>query len=129
MNSLFALILSLTPAAAPTQIQPWERCSQFEPLIRKVGLPVRKFSYIAWRESRCLPNVIGNNGANRPDFGLFQINGTWVTVTSKVCRAKYGDMKVLLKPECNAKVAAYLYANGGDHHWKGSTRAWRRGNV
>lgn len=128
MIAIAALVLAVSPIA-PAAPQPWERCPQWEPLIAAEGLPVRMFSFIAWRESRCLPKVIGENAPGvRPDYGLFQINGTWVTLTSQVCRAKYGNMKVLLKPSCNVKVAAFLYAHGGKYHWKGSSRAWDRAN-
>lgn len=126
MVALFALILTLAPAPvqAPAHPQPYERCPQWEDLIRKAGLPVRMFSYIAYRESRCQARVIGNPKSRRPDYGLMQINGSWVTVTSKVCRARYGDLKVLLSPTCNVAVAKYLWDRGGRNHWRNSSAGW-----
>ncbi len=121
ISFIAALLLSTAPA------KPIERCPQWEPLIRKAGLPVKMFSYIAYRESRCLPKVIGKNAPGVPsDYGLFQINGSWKTVTSQVCKTKYGDMKVLLSPTCNVRVARYLYDHGGTGHWKGSSGAYNR---
>lgn len=120
-----------------------KRCPKWEKLLKKYELPVKEFSYIMWRESRCQSKVIGWNyrsgtshrdcklapasiyrkchAVRSYDSGLLQINSSWVTVTSQVCRSKWGDMSVLLKPECNMAVARYLYDNGGMHHWKATS--------
>lgn len=102
-------------------------CKQWESLFAQYQLPVKVFSYIAWRESRCQANVIGWNfkpGVSKNDCetmttschalssydsGLLQINSTWKTVTSDVCNTVRGDMSVLTDPHCNVKVAKYLY--------------------
>lgn len=123
MTALFALILTLVPAA-PTHPAPHERCPEWENLIRKAGLPVRMFSYIAYRESRCQARVIGNPKSRRPDYGLLQINGSWKTVTARVCRSRYGDLQVLLSPTCNVAVAKYLWDRGGKNHWRNSSAGW-----
>ena len=105
-------------------------CPQFEELFKEYGLnPVKTFSYIAYRESRCRPKAVNakwdengnvtwtlnNNGSI--DRGLFQINSSWRTVTSNVCGSKAGDMDVLYDLDCNLKVAKYLLDNGGLSHW------------
>jgi hypothetical protein len=112
-------------------------------MLKKYQLPVKEFSYIMWRESRCIPKAIGWNyypgtshrdcklspakqykkckAVKSYDSGLLQINSSWKTVTSKVCKSKFGNMTVLLKPECNLKVARYLYKNGGLGHWRGTS--------
>lgn len=102
-------------------------CTQWESLFDAYQLPVKVFSYIAWRESRCQADVIGWNfkpGSSKTacdlvtpscdavssyDSGLLQINSTWKTVTSQVCNSHRGDMTVLKDPLCNVKVAKYLY--------------------
>lgn len=95
-------------------------CPNWEPLFKDHQLPSKLFSYIAWRESRCNPgavNAIWENGKivwtlnqdGSYDSGLLQINSTWKTVTSQVCKAQYGDLTVLTVPSCNVKVAKYLY--------------------
>ena len=107
-----------------------ERCPQFIDEFRKYGLePVDTFSFIAWRETRCNPDLINatfdSNGnpiktLNRDgsyDVGLLQINSTWKTVTHEVCGTPWGDMFALLKLDCNLKVAKYLLDNGGLGHW------------
>jgi hypothetical protein len=104
-------------------------CPKYEPLFEAYQLPVKLFSYIAWRESRCQPKAIGWNyraGMNHLsckevtpsckavksyDSGLLQINSSWRTLTSQICRSKLGDLTVLKQPECNVKVAHYLFAN------------------
>ena len=111
----------LAPEQMPKGIPKDEkkRCPQWEHKFRQHGLPVKTFSYIAWRESRCLIKA-HNTTLNRDkshDLGVVQINSSWKTVTSKVCKAPYGDMTVLFKIDCNLKVAKYLYDNGGLRHW------------
>lgn len=112
-----------------------KRCPQWEKALRMHDLPVREFSYIMWRESRCQPKVIGWNyksgtghwsckrapaniykkchAVKSYDSGLLQINSSWKTVTAQVCKSKWGDLTVLLTVDCNLKVASYLYTEGG----------------
>lgn len=120
-----------------------KRCAKYETLLRKYQLPVREFSTIMWRESRCQPKAIGWNyragkshrdcklspaatykrcrAVKSFDSGLLQINSSWVSVTASVCNAKRGDLSVLLLPDCNVRVAKYLYENGGMHHWRATS--------
>lgn len=120
-----------------------KRCPQWEKLLKKYGLPVRDFSYIMWRESRCMDKAIGWNyksgmshrncelapakiyrkckAVRSYDSGLLQINSSWVTVTAQVCKSKRGDMTVLLDPDCNLAVAKHLFNNGGMSHWKATS--------
>lgn len=114
-----------------------------EKALKKYGLPVKDFSYIMWRESRCKSGVIGWNyrsgmghwscktapadvyrkckAVRSYDSGLLQINSSWVTVTANVCGTKWGNMSALLDPGCNLAVARYLFDNGGMHHWKATS--------
>lgn len=119
-------------------------CPQYEKLLRKHGLPVKEFSSIMWRESRCQPKAIGWNykrgkshrdcrlspavtyrrcsAVSSYDSGLLQINSTWRTITARVCeRPARQIIKSLTNPECNLKVARYLYDNGGLGHWKATS--------
>jgi hypothetical protein len=111
------------------------RCPQYESLLAKYELPVAEFSRIMYRESRCTPKAIGWNyrrgmshndcklspaatyrrckAVKSFDSGLLQINSSWVSVTSQACKTKYGDLSVLLIPDCNLKVAKYLFKEGG----------------
>jgi hypothetical protein len=117
------------------------RCPQYEQLLREYKLPVKKFSFIMWRESKCVPQAIGWNyrsgmshrdckltpaksyrkckAVKSYDIGLLQINSSWRTVTQKICKTK--EMLKLQQVECNLKVASHLYRNGGDVHWLGSS--------
>jgi peptidoglycan hydrolase-like protein with peptidoglycan-binding domain len=102
------------------------RCPDFEAYFRDHGLvPVDVFSYIAWRESRCNPksiNAIWKNGKivwtlNKDgsyDSGLLQINSSWKTVTSQVCGVEFGNLKELLKLDCNLRVAKFLLKTTSD---------------
>ena len=107
-----------------------ETCPQYEDLFRQYGLkPVKVFSYIAWRESRCRPNAVnakwddqGNvtwtlNKDGSIDRGLLQVNSSWKTVTANACGSAFGDMEVLYDLDCNLRVAKYLLDNGGLGHW------------
>ena len=95
------------------------RCPQWVPLFRQYGLPAHIFSYIAWRESRCNPkstSVPRYNG--KPDVGLLQIQGSWITVTSTICKVPRDKVQDALRNvHCNLAVAKYLYDNGGLGHW------------
>lgn len=120
------------PTLRPSKTIPSDlekRCPQWHHKFREYGLPVTIFSYIAWRESRCRPNAINArfnkqgqvvwtlNRDGSIDRGLIQVNSTWKTVTSKVCKAPYGQMDVLFNVDCNLAVARYLLQNGGLGHW------------
>ena len=119
-------------------------CPRYESLLKKYGLPVKQFSYIMWRESKCQALAIGWNykkghgvsdcklavasvykncyAVSSYDTGLLQINSTWKSVVAKVCnRPARQIIKSLTKPECNIKVAGYLYKNGGIGHWKATS--------
>jgi hypothetical protein len=121
-----------------------KRCPQWEAQLKAHGLvPVKKFSYLMWRESRCQKKAIGWNyhkgmshknctlapakiykkcsAVRSYDSGLLQINSSWKTLTARVCKSKWGDMRPLLKAECNLKVAKALLDDGGFEHWKATS--------
>lgn len=109
-----------------------QRCPRWEPYFKEYGLPVKRFSYIAWRESRCRIKAVnakwdaqGNitwtlNKDGSFDSGLLQINSSWRTVTKNICG---GGIELLLTLDCNLRVAKYLYDNGGLGHWKATSGA------
>jgi hypothetical protein len=110
-------VIEILPAGVPNDKS--KRCPQWEPKFREYGLPVKAFSYIAWRESRCRIRAHNStlNKNKSHDLGVLQINDSWKTVTSQICKAPYGDMSVLFNVDCNLAVAKYLYDNGGLGHW------------
>jgi len=119
-------------------------CLKWEPLLAQHFPPkvVPVMSRIMYRESRCTPQAIGwnyhpgtthkdcklspaftykkCNAIKSYDIGLMQINSSWVTVTRALCK-KQDTMKALLTPQCNVKVAQYLYRNGGLGHWRATS--------
>lgn len=118
------------PTTVPAPIEGDRSCPTFEPLFREYGLkPVKTFSYIAWRESRCRPDAVnarwdaqGNmvwslNKNGSYDSGLLQINSSWKTVTRNICG---GNIDLLTDVDCNLRVAKYLLDNGGLGHWRAS---------
>lgn len=156
-KKLFVVLLSCGLLIAPTaqakednqRVPRWviemyesgHRCPKIENDLRALNLPVKAFSYLAWRESRCRAQVIGWNyhrGFSRAncqrtnnvdaykrcsavdsyDSGLLQVNSSWVTVTANVCKSKWGDMSVLRRKKCNLRVAKHLFNNGGFIHWR-----------
>jgi hypothetical protein len=121
-----------------------KRCPKWEKKLKQHGLvPVKKFSAIMWRESRCKVKVIGWNyhkgmshrdcrlapasiyrkcpAVRSYDSGLLQVNSSWKTVTAMVCGTKYGDMTPLLTVDCNMKVSKFLLDNGGFAHWSATS--------
>ena len=117
--SLIAISL-VTVVPAPVSATETKSCPQYENALRRHGLPVKHFSYIMWRESRCNPKAVSSkNGDGSYDYGGLQVNSTWRTVTARVCSRPYNQVKKsLLKWECNLKVSRYLYDNGGLAHWR-----------
>ena len=109
----------------PTTRKNDKSCPQFEDKFREYGLPIKAFSFIAYRESRCNPkaiNAIWENGKivwtlnknGSYDSGLLQINSSWKTLTKDICGT---SLEGLLGLDCNLSVAKYLYENGGLRHW------------
>lgn len=94
--------------------------------MQKYGLPVKDFSYIAYRESGCRIKAInarfdkhGNvtwtlNKNGSIDRGLFQINSVHKDTVRKLCK---GDLDTLLHLDCNMTVAKYLYDRYGLTPW------------
>jgi hypothetical protein len=117
--SLIAITLVI-PAPAQAKTEPIKSCPQYEPALRRYGLPVKTFTYIMWRESRCNPKAVSSkNGDGSYDYGGLQVNSTWRTVTARVCSRPYNEVKKsLLKLDCNLRVSKYLYENGGLGHWR-----------
>ena len=119
------------PTVKTVPADPEKRCRKLEPMLDQYGLhPVEVFSYIAWRESGCRPNAVnakwdeaGNvtwtlNKNGSIDRGLLQINSSWVTVVSDICKTPKGQMEVLFDLDCNLRVARYLLGDGsGLSNW------------
>ena len=116
--SLFALPVGSAQAQSKS-------CPKWEPAIKAAGLPVKEFSYIAWRESRCrikAINAIWENGKivwtlnknGTYDSGLLQINSGHRELVKKVCK---GDLPLLLTLPCNLSVAKQLYDAHGLSPW------------
>jgi hypothetical protein len=108
------LVVEVTPPGVPKD--PTQRCPQWEAKFREHGLPVKAFSYISWRESRCSVSAWNRtlNKNKTHDLGLLQVNSSWRTVTRNICGT---DITGLFNVDCNLSVAKYLYDNGGLGHW------------
>jgi len=136
--------LSGKVSSQSVRISEVKSCPQWEPQLKAHGLvPVKKFSYIMWRESRCQEGVIGWNyktglsyrnckkapaniykrcyAVRSYDSGLLQINSSWKSLTARVCGSKFGDLAPLLTSECNLKVAKALLDDGGMGHWSATS--------
>lgn len=138
-----ALVTFLPTPTASAQSTPRGSCPELKPLIKEMGLPPI-FLQIAFRESRCQSKAVGWNyrrGSSAGkcesapfrqylrscrrhiqsfDSGLWQINSTWFSITKAIC-GKTPQDGALLNSRCNARVAKYLYENGGLGHWKASS--------
>lgn len=94
-------------------------CPRYENMFRKYGLPVKVFSYIAYRESKCNPGAVNakfKNGkliwtlnSNRTyDSGLLQINSSWFGTLKRETGYTSND---LFKAEVNAMFASWILNN------------------
>lgn len=142
---LLALAIAATfTVSNPAQAQQEKpQCPKYHQLMRKHGLPPRHFSYIAWRESRCIPKAVnwnmrktmthrdckdsGKYHARRKcvavkswDTGLLQINSFWDPWVKRICGAS-ARSRILMNPSCNVRVAAAIYAEYGLEPWKGNS--------
>lgn len=82
-------------------------CPQYEGLFEKYALPPKVFSYIAWRESRCIPTALNTtlNADGTRDSGLLQINSSWHNVVKQEIHHAYSEMS---KPEVNVMFASWI---------------------
>lgn len=121
--STTVLITLSNPSVSHAEAPKPKSCPKYEALLRKHGLPVKEFTYIMWRESRCNPKAVSSqNRDGSYDYGSLQVNSTWRTVTARVCNRPYNQVKKsLLNLNCNLKVSKYLYDHGGLGHWKVSS--------
>jgi hypothetical protein len=128
MRRTFLLaIFAISLLAYPSPVDAAGSCPQYEAdLARyfpKKVVPV--LSRIAYRESRCTPKVISavRKSTGHPDVGLLQINGSWRTVTYRICRLRPTEshIKALTRLDCHLRVARYLYDNGGLGHWRATS--------
>lgn len=115
------LMLFPSPASAESK-----SCPKWEPAIKAAGLPVKEFSYIAWRESRCRIKAINAtwnekgemtyhlNRNKSWDSGLLQVNSGHRELVKRVCG---GDLPLLLTLDCNLAVAKHLYDAHGLSPW------------
>ena len=120
------LAIAISFFAIPTQASAATgSCPQWEPAIKAAGLPVKEFSYIAWRESRCrikAINAIWKNGKivwtlnknGSYDSGLMQINSGHRELVKRLCG---GSLPLLLTLDCNLSVAKHLYDAHGLSPW------------
>ncbi len=123
MRRLIATVLlaSSIAFASPAEAHHTGRCPQWERLFARHGLPVDTFSYLAWRESRCIPGLISSTN----DYGLLQLNAiTWRDMaqrphlwgdTARRCKAPWPS--AALKTSRNVCVAAQLYRISGTSPW------------
>jgi hypothetical protein len=122
------LAIAITFFAIPSQASAaTNSCPKWEPAIKAAGLPVKEFSYIAWRESRCrikAINAIWNekgemiyhlNKNKSYDSGLLQINSGHREMVHRVCG---GNLKLLLTLDCNLAAAKHLYDAHGLSPWR-----------
>jgi hypothetical protein len=131
------------PSVSPASTSSPKTCPELRSLINEVGLPPI-FLKIAYRESRCQRKAVGwnyrqgagpNNCRKAPfsdylrscrryiksfDSGYWQVNSTWYSVTRSIC-GKTPQQGALFDAKCNARVAKYLYENGGLTHWKATS--------
>ena len=121
------LAIAITFFAIPSQASAaTNSCPKWEPAIKAAGLPVKEFSFIAWRESRCRVkaiNAIWNekgemiyhlNKNKSYDSGLLQINSGHREMVKRVCG---GNLKLLLTLDCNLAAAKHLYDAHGLSPW------------
>lgn len=121
MRLLAAVLAAVLPMCGPTDQSTERRCRQWEPLLEahNPGWDVSRMSRIAWRESRCQPEV----RSRTRDTGLLQIND----VNHRFLSERFGQpvtVELLKNPMSNVAAAAELFkfwrraAGDGYQPWK-----------
>ena len=119
--ALFTVLIPPVQASAGPQ---W-KCPELHSMFRKHGLPVPVFDRLAWRESRCVVDIVSKpNGDGSVDIGALQINSSWRTLTARTCNRPFRQVvKSLRVLSCNLKVAAVLWDGGkGASNWRVSSQ-------
>ena len=101
-GALFASSVSAWAAKPSAEV---EACLQAA--AAKHGLSYVLLRSIAEQESNFNPNAVGGNTNGSQDFGLMQINSTWLPMLSKHGVTKQG----LFNPCTNADVGAWILAD------------------
>jgi uncharacterized protein YjhX (UPF0386 family) len=141
-----ALALTVAPIAVVSPVEaskPW-LCPKYTEQIKQTfkRKDWRTMDAIMWRESKCVTRAVGWNyrkpqthknctlapfeqyrrckAVKSWDVGLFQINSSWNTITTRLC-GKNTRSTILMQPDCNFRVAKWLYQNGGLAHWQGNS--------
>ena len=142
-----AVALTLAPIAVVSPVEaskPW-LCPKYTAEIKKTfqRKDWRTMDRIMHRESKCLNRAVGWNhyagmshrdcgdsgrfhqrkrckAVRSWDVGLFQVNSSWYTITTQLC-GKNTRSEILMKSDCNFRVAKWLYQNGGLAHWQGQS--------
>jgi soluble lytic murein transglycosylase-like protein len=89
---------------------PAKHCIQYAEAAIKAGFPVYEVNvvtYVAWKESRCIPDVANLKDKNGGSFGLMQINNVW---TRRLIRE--GIIKSrneLYNPQKNMNAAFFVW--------------------
>ena len=84
--ALFGTLTMTSPAQAGTQ----RDCPQHHAILKRYGLPPKIFGPISYRESRCnWRSISKTRSTGYPDVGLLQIQGSWRTVTYRICKLKH----------------------------------------
>lgn len=126
LTAILTLCLVTATPARPAEAVAG-RCPQYEKELARYFPKnvVATFSRIAYRESRCNPKSVSavRRSTGYPDVGLLQIQGSWRTVTYRVCRLQptQSHITALTGLTCQLRVARYLYENGGLGHWRATS--------
>jgi hypothetical protein len=125
MKYLIGLILYALSTCQGTPVALEQRCVEWEPVFALYEMPVEKFSYIAWRESRCQPDAHNGDDPGTGSYGLLQLNDIhwkdmdvrphlWGNVKDDCQTDHHTDG---FNPVKNICVASYLYAKSGLAPW------------
>ena len=137
-----ALTMPVTAVVSPVDAHKTVPCHKWHSTLKKAGLPVTEFSYIMYRESKCVAKAVGWNyragmshrdcvsgafhrhrkckAVRSWDMGLLQLNSQHDTITRQICGASTRS-RILLRPSCNLAVAKYLYDRYGLAPWRGNS--------
>jgi hypothetical protein len=137
-----ALTMPVSAVVSPVNAHKTVPCHKWHAELKRHKLPVDEFSWIMYRESKCVAKAVGWNyrgdldhtacpsgafhrhrqchAVKSWDMGLLQINSGHNTLTKQICGASTRS-RILLQPSCNLAVAKYLYDRYGLAPWAGNS--------
>lgn len=115
LSILTSLVLLLTGLVGTAEAAP-RSCPRYEALLAAHRMPVRSFSRIMFRESRCNPSAVNRRSSTTGLLQIHPVHRRWIAQHYGIPMSSV--MQWLKNPANNVAVAAILYHQNGMRPWR-----------